>query len=293
MGFSVLFALLLQPDPAALLPLYREALAAKEKRYGPSHLQAARSASDLGLFLKKLGRNDEARRYLESALEADEGQLGRDHATVCRDVENLASVLPTVAALPLYQRASACPDSAIAARNLARLGNLLQERGELEEAYKAYKLALQAEEKASGPEHANVAVRLNDLALIIEPPAAEPLLHRALAIQRKRLGTEHPETGTTLSNLANVLLAIRRLTEAETAQREALQILESTLGPEHPRVAISCSNLADVLRARRQFAAARKLYERALRIDTKLYGPDHPEVKADHENLAALLEEMR
>ena len=33
-----------QPDPAALVPLYRQALAAREKQFGPDHPKVARQS---------------------------------------------------------------------------------------------------------------------------------------------------------------------------------------------------------------------------------------------------------
>jgi hypothetical protein len=44
-----------QPDPAALVPLYRQAVAEREKQYGPDHPKIARIASDLGLLLRNQG----------------------------------------------------------------------------------------------------------------------------------------------------------------------------------------------------------------------------------------------
>jgi tetratricopeptide (TPR) repeat protein len=211
---------------------------------------------------------------------------------VAQNLENLASVSTPSEAFGLYRRASACSDPQIAARNFASLARLQQARGDLAGAVASYQQALAREETASGAEGSRVAVRLNDLALLLEPERAEPLVRRALAIQQKAMGPEHPETASTLSNLANLLLATNRLDEAERVQRQALRTLEAALGPEHARVAISSSNLADVLAAKGEFAAARKLYERTLAIDEKIYGPSHPEVAADLENLAAVVEQI-
>ena len=56
---TALLLCLLQVDPAALVPLYRQALTAREREFGPRHPKVARSASDLGLFLLKIGERDE------------------------------------------------------------------------------------------------------------------------------------------------------------------------------------------------------------------------------------------
>jgi tetratricopeptide (TPR) repeat protein len=289
MAFAV--ALMMQPDPAALVPLYEQALRERQKQYGAYHPKVARSSSDLGLYLRKLG-DRRAPVFLRQALEIDERAYGENHSVVAEDLENLASVSPPAEAMTLHSRAARSTDPKIAARNLARLAALQQAAGDREAALASYRQALSKEEAGSGSDHPRVAAHLNDIALLVDPKDAEPLLRRALAIRQKSLGGEHPESAVTMSNLANVLLAGGKLIEAERLQRQALRVLENALGTAHPRVATSASNLADVLRAKRDFAGAKRLYERALAIDEKAYGPDHAEVAADRENLASLLEDM-
>ena len=279
-----------QPDPAALVPLYREALAQREKQLGPEHPKVARAASDLGLFLRNQGDRAASLPYLRRALEIDEKALGQDSVTAAEDLENLASVSPPAEALALYRRAARHKDAAVAARNLARLAAEEESRGNQGEALELYRQALRKEE-AAGASTPRIAVRLNDVALLMEPKEAEPLLRRALAIQEKALPARHPESAATLNNLANVLLASGRAAQAEPLARRALAMLEQTLGPRHPRVATSASNLADILRARKSYAGARRYYEQALAIDEKAYGPNHPEIAVDLRNLAGLLEE--
>jgi len=294
MGCSLLLVLLFaaDPDPAQLIPLFRQALAEREKQFGPQHPKAARSASDLALYLKRMGNREEAASLLRRVLQIDQKSFEEGHPVLAEDLENLAGVVGTAEALRLHSRAAQCTDAVIAARNLGKLGALQEAQGDRATAKESYRRALAKEEAASGFDHPRVAVRLNDLALLLEPKAAEPLVTRALAIQRKALGAQHPEIGVTLNNLANLLLATGRLEQAERMQRQAFRMLETTLGPEHPRVAVSCSNLADILRAKRDFVGAKRLYNRALAIDEKAYGGGHPEVAADLVNLADVLEEM-
>jgi hypothetical protein len=64
------------------------------------------------------------------------------------------------------------------------------------------------------------------------------LIHRALAIDEKSLGPEHPNVAIRLGNLAQLLQATNRLTEAEPLMRRALAIDEKSFGAEHPKVAI-------------------------------------------------------
>jgi len=279
----------MQPDPAALVPLFRQALEERIKQYGADDLRVARAARDLGLLLRSLRRNEEAEPLLRQALAIDKRGLGEKDRQVGMDLENLASVAADPAqALSLIEQAAHHPDAEIAARNLARLA----ERAPPEQAAGLYRQALEKEEQASGKEGERVAVRLNDLALALPPKQAEPLLRRALQIQIRKLGPKHPETATTQNNLANVLLAMGQVAQAEPLLRQALGTLESALGRNHSRVAAASSNLGDVLRAKGDLAGAKRLYERTLAIDETVYGKNHPEVAADLRNLAGLLEEM-
>jgi tetratricopeptide (TPR) repeat protein len=278
-----------QLDPKSLVPIYRQALAEREQQFGPEHPKVARSASDLGLYLRNIGEREAAAEPLARALAIDRRTLQPDDPLLCEDEENLASVLPPAQAVDHYLQAANCKHSAISARAWGKAGDLLSSLGDRKAAVKCYQAALRQEETASGPDGPRVAVRLNDLVQVTEPRQAETLARRALAIERKTLGPDHPATAVTLNNLANVLAALRRFGEAETFSRRSVQVLEKTLGPDHPRVAVALSTLAGILMGRREFAGARALYERALRIDEAAYGPNHPEVAADLGNLADAL----
>src|SRR3954452_15851755 len=104
-----------QIDPAALVPLYRQALAEREKRFGPDHAKVARSASDLGLYLRNIGDRNGAADYLNRALQIGAATLDGADPLVAEDLENLASVAPADKALRLHRQAAECRDAAISA----------------------------------------------------------------------------------------------------------------------------------------------------------------------------------
>ena len=259
---------LAQPDPRALIPIYEQALAAREQQYGPTHLKTAQAASDLGLYLLKLGNRGRAEALLQRAA-AISGSVD--------DLENLAKALPPPqAASVLEQAAAKAVDPTSAARILTSLGEAQERLRRPDLAVKSYQQAIARQETPA---------RINSLALLLGPRDAEPLFRKALQLQP----ANHPSTAVTMNNLANVLLAQNKLAEAERLQRSALSILESAFGREHPRVAISCSNLADVLRAKGDTAGAKQFYRRALAIDEKV---QPGEVPSDIRNLAEYLEEL-
>ena len=134
---------------------------------------------------------------------------------------------------------------------------------------------------------------MNDLGRLLDDKArhreAEPLYARALAIDEKRFGPDHPRVAAHLNNLALLLSATNRRAEAEPLIRRALAIDEKSYGPDHPEVAIRLNNLALLLSATNRRAEAAPLYARALAIKEKSFGRDHPRVATVLNNLAELL----
>ena len=102
---------------------------------------------------------------------------------------------------------------------------------------------------------------------------ATPLLRDALAMRVKALGPEHPDTATSLANLASLLQDKGDFAEARAPMERALAITERAGGPE--RVARILNNLALLLVAQDDLAGARALLERVLAIREKAFGPEH------------------
>jgi tetratricopeptide (TPR) repeat protein len=73
---------------------------------------------------------------------------------------------------------------------------------------------------------------------------AEPLFIRALAIEERALGPNHPQISSSLNNLALLYDTQSRYAEAEPLFRRALAIQEKALGPNHLQVGSSLNNLA-------------------------------------------------
>lgn len=132
-------------------------------------------------------------------------------------------------------------------------------------------------------EHAQLLKATNRLS------EAEPLMRRALELDEKRLGPDHPNVSILLGNLAVLLLDTNRSAEAEPLMRRALELDERSLGPDHPNVARGLGNLAMLLQANHRLEEAESLIRRALDLDERSLGPDHPNVAIRLNNLAVLL----
>jgi len=76
---------------------------------------------------------------------------------------------------------------------------------------------------------------------------AKPLFERAIAIGEKALGKDHPTIAIRLNNLALLLSAQGDYAGAKPLYERALGIGEKTLGPNHPDLATRLNNLARLL----------------------------------------------
>ncbi len=80
---------------------------------------------------------------------------------------------------------------------------------------------------------------------------AEPLMRRALAIDERSFGADHPNVATDLNNLAALLQATNRLAEAEPLSRRMVGIfLDFThmTGHEHPHLQTALANYSGILK---------------------------------------------
>ena len=101
-----------------------------------------------------------------------------------------------------------------------------------------------------------VAIDLNNLAHLLQATnrlaEAEPMMRRALAIDEKSYGADHPSVATRLNNLALLLQATHRLAEAEPLMRRAVEISLGflvSIGHHHPNDAGRIANYRSLLEA--------------------------------------------
>ena len=73
---------------------------------------------------------------------------------------------------------------------------------------------------------------------------ARKAVQRALAIDEKVFGPDHPNVARDVNNLGMVLQALGDLDGARKAFERALAIIEKVLGPDHPHAQTVRSNLA-------------------------------------------------
>src|SRR5579863_5668107 len=113
-----------QPDVSVVRHVFEDALAKRQKEFGPTDPRTAQAARDLGLFLRANGDTAGARRALAQSLKIDEASLGASAPQTLEDAVSLAGVSPPAAAEPLWRRAAESPDPVIAGPALSTLGGI-------------------------------------------------------------------------------------------------------------------------------------------------------------------------
>jgi tetratricopeptide (TPR) repeat protein len=119
---------------------------------------------------------------------------------------------------------------------------------------------------------------------------AIPAQRQRLLLQELELGPEHPDTLTSVNNLARLLRLNGEYEAAEALNRRVLQARERILGPDHPDTLVSINNVAVGLYYKGEYAAAEPLYQRVLEARERLQGPEDPATLGIANNLAALLQ---
>jgi tetratricopeptide (TPR) repeat protein/tRNA A-37 threonylcarbamoyl transferase component Bud32 len=105
--------------------------------------------------------------------------------------------------------------------------------------------------------------------------AAIEQLRSSLAIRKRVLGEEHPDTLASAHRLGRQLFADRQLVEAEQILRETLERRSSTLGEDDPDTLRSMDRLAFVLVFQGKRDEAEDLSRRAVDGLTRVLGPEH------------------
>jgi serine/threonine protein kinase/Tfp pilus assembly protein PilF len=122
--------------------------------------------------------------------------------------------------------------------------------------------------------------------------AAYPLQASALAIRRRVLGEEHPETLTSVGNMGVLLRDQGRLAEAEPYHREALEKSRRTLGEEHPDTLVFINNMGGLLRSQGRLAEAESYLSEALGKFRRTFGAEHPYTLTSIGSMGVLLQDQ-
>ncbi|UEM21100.1 toll/interleukin-1 receptor domain-containing protein [Skermanella mucosa] len=118
---------------------------------------------------------------------------------------------------------------------------------------------------------------------------AEADYRRTFEASKRLLGDEHPDTLTSMNNLAETLRAQGDHGGAWALEKPVLALRRRVLGDEHPDTLTSMNNLAATLGAQGDHGGARALEEQVLTLRRRVLGDEHPDTLTSMNNLAATL----
>lgn len=180
-------------------------------------------------------------------------------------------------------------DRSLMGDTLFHLGIALRRQGQLEEAERVHREALDYRIAEFGEVSLPVASSRNTLALVLQNAEryteAQTELDRALTTRRRLLPPDSPEIAVTLTNLGALALEQDELQRARTLFEEALVIQESAWEGDHPNLATTLNNLGYLDQIDEDLDAARSRHEAALSMRLRVFGEDHPHTASSYNNL--------
>jgi tetratricopeptide (TPR) repeat protein len=115
---------------------------------------------------------------------------------------------------------------------------------------------------------------------------ALPLYEESFRRRRATLGSDHPDTLLSMSNLGLIYKDAGRLADALPRLEEALKRRRAKLGPDHPETLVSMSNLGSAYDAAGRAADALPLLQETLERRRATRGPEHPQTLRSMNSLA-------
>jgi serine/threonine protein kinase/tetratricopeptide (TPR) repeat protein len=260
----------------------------------------------IGVVYLQLGLLDEAEPILDRALSI------RRTLAAGNDTPELAESLYDMArwyeesgnekaeslhseALAMRKRLFRPPDIAIAESQLELGVVYLDLLGEVSVAETYLRDALEMFMELEGPESQRISEALSNLAVVltirddVDLEGAGEYTRRALSMQRRLLGNDHPFVASNLHNLGALYFDLNAYDEAVPVLKEAISLRSKLYGERHFSVANSMNKLGQVYVELGEYAEAEQLLRDAIDIHVENYGPVHARIGYDYQMLGLAL----
>ncbi len=277
---------------------------AKRLRAGLQNQPATRAAllGTIGAVYNSLGQFKEAQPILSESLALQPQASDKSHIETLLELGRArigagdlsGAEAPLQKALHLSQGnfGAASQESG---RSLWALGVLRYQQDRFLDAKELYNRSLNILENTAAPP-TDVSALLDDLAKDYSDEQqwslAKQTYERALEIDRRVLGDDHPRIAMRLNDLALVAQNSGDLKLAETLFRDSIRRNELAYGDQHPETVAARGNYGLLLQREGRLTEAEPLLRSALDIELKLYGPDSYSVGYDRVSLAMLLHDQ-
>ena len=288
-------------QPAAAIPLLREAYALHLRLHGPRHPQTLSTEGELAQALATRAEYAEAEPLLRRNIAARREVFGAGNSEVAHPLNNLGVMLYTqhrwAEAADAFGQAwtiwrQALGDEHVYTRTaLNGYGASLLEAGDLAAAEPLLRAAFEQSQKldpprGQGPTRSTYAILLERLGRLAD---AEDLLRRGLALEIEVYAGEEVRYTWPRTLLGRVLRARGDLAGAREQLEKALAGYDADEFPDGPKTATCLVQLALVRQAQHEPAAqVRPLLQRALAAQEAKLGPEDAETRTTRELLARL-----
>lgn len=258
--------------------------------------------STVGAVYDSLGQYQDALPILDESLQLQPQAHDKSHINTLLELGQAriglgdlpGAEVPLQEALHLSQSAFGA-SSLESGRALWALGMLRHQQGQFRIAKDLYKQSLGILEATDAPQ-SDVSAVLDDLGKVYvreqQWALAKQTYERALEIDRRVLGDDHPRVAVRLSGLATVAQNMGDFKLAEVLYRDAIQRSERVYGDRHPETAAGKGNLGLLLQREGRLAEAEPQLRSALDVMLSLYGPDNYNVGYARVSLAMLLHDQ-
>ena len=288
-------------DARALLERTMELAQVKagDRATAPAQLEQARTWMELGDVLCKGGNPQDAVMAYERALTVFRRYHPDDHPWVARSVAGLTTAMSCHQGVSLWQaqelpraqrsfeaalavlRHALGPEDPVVAHAVSGLGNVLQDRGDVDGAVACQEEARDALKAAYGPDHPDVGHVYGKLGFALglrhDFDRAKACHEESLRILTAAFGSGQVETGWPLSNLGVLYLDAGDVEQAIALQTRAEQIFEAAPG-DGVATRIARWRLARALLSSGRTDQAVRLLAEALPFLTRRLGAGHPDV---------------
>jgi tetratricopeptide (TPR) repeat protein len=219
--------------------MFEQALQTRRRAQGEEHADLCRTLNCLSTLYGGTHRFDEAEGVLDQSQRLVRRTLGEQHPDFAESLELKAALC---SATDRHQQAESLLQQALrirrevfgvesphSASGLNRLATLYSAMDRVEEAELLWQQVLDLPGEHS--------IELNNLAFLYvatgQRERAEKCFHKAIEVQRRMLGEQHPSFATSLYNLARYFDSIGRRDEATPMYPQVTEIYYATLGPDH------------------------------------------------------------
>lgn len=125
-----------------------------------------------------------------------------------------------------------------------------------------------------------------DKSLLGKYQDAQDLYREVVELDTQLLGARHPNTLSSLNNLATVLQNLGKYEEAESIYRQTFELKTELFGLKHPHTLNSMNNLALVQQSQGKYNEAEAMHRQALALRLEVFGPRHIDPLNSMNNLA-------